>query len=987
MCAYLYMTNNRSNKRIKVSLPGGSSGSPERTLSIITKIKLYNTLYLIPNTNSTDKHARYSEIIKVFPNTTLDDIDDIYMNCYDDYKSWVKANVINSKYNLNHIIQKIYETRQNMIESEFLEPIVSVIYDVVNNLYETILNVITNFTMEDINYDIAPLLNCFNKKYIQYLWSKYGCVFYIDKEISHKINVLFFANYPECNIDGTNKPEKKVDGFNNTYMCNHSHIIKFIQMPDYNYNNENSVFGIGFDKMLPFIKFMNEIIINVTLNSLHSLYFKPIYSFGCRRNLDSKHIVDDEIYVIPGEYYVVTDYLGVSLYDKMKDNTVLFSTKLVWIYHIIESVNIMHNNNLCHNNINNFSILIGTDNIARLTEFELSKHITDETNHMFMGAMSVWDPMNLCGKNSTYPIINMEMFNIDIYQLGILFYYVIFNGVPDFEKLLVEVSNMEEIYNVFNELKNDCEKPREILLQELKELQELFSQHEKPYLIKMKIMSRQAALNSIYEPSVLKNKLIQFIQDNHLLDCENIHGDFDYMSRISNINMNFNIFLKNVDINVDSHITIQPIIKSRVSKSTQHSIFSKYPMCASLLISLLSRFKEYYSQHVDKLDEMIWKKIIRLIDTMIVSTDEITPNTCNIIDHTAFFNDLYLFFKEYKFDSLLVMSRFNEKDYVHYPRKKLKLLQDIFINESKHINEQLHEKIKNKEPILDIIYFTALKRKEIAFLQCDDLFNMFSNLRVMIDGAHSPIEGSNGRHLIPYIYHKIFKEASDEINNYKEQLKKAVEDGNTELIKTLKRSIKYTYVEPGVDEDIFHLTIQSNLESDRNRIISLTDISLIYDTAEDKVKHYLNGSWYHSSSTNIPSIFKELEYLYSQLISTIHIESKIILIGKLWWWFCQAMPFSRGSAAIAEMIFNNMIDYYTNHKYKLCDKIDSPVYLTDIHALTYDKEHFVKLFHSQFLCNDPRKSSITLHHLRRNSGKSRRGKSSSGKSRQGRSSS
>lgn len=89
MCAYLYMTNNRSNKRIKVSLPGGSSGSPERTLSIITKIKLYNTLYLIPNTNSTDKHARYTEIIKVFPNTTFDDIDDIYMNCYDDYKSWV----------------------------------------------------------------------------------------------------------------------------------------------------------------------------------------------------------------------------------------------------------------------------------------------------------------------------------------------------------------------------------------------------------------------------------------------------------------------------------------------------------------------------------------------------------------------------------------------------------------------------------------------------------------------------------------------------------------------------------------------------------------------------------------------------------------------------------------------------------------------------------------------------------------------------------
>ena len=136
------------------------------------------------------------------------------------------------------------------------------------------------------------------------------------------------------------------------------------------------------------------------------------------------------------------------------------------------------------------------------------------------------------------------------------------------------------------------------------------------------------------------------------------------------------------------------------------------------------------------------------------------------------------------------MSRFDNTDYVYYPRKKLKILQDIFINESKHINEQILEKLKNKEPLLDIIYFTALKRKELAFLQCDEKFNEFGDLRHATDAPlQSPIRESNGQHLIPFISAKIRKNVNNQINEYNIQLQKAREDGNTKLMKSIEQKI------------------------------------------------------------------------------------------------------------------------------------------------------------------------------------------------------
>lgn len=71
-------------------------------------------------------------------------------------------------------------------------------------------------------------------------------------------------------------------------------------------------------------------------------------------------------------------------------------------------------------------------------------------------------------------------------------------------------------------------------------------------------------------------------------------------------------------------------------------------------------------------------------------------------------------------------------------------------------------------------------------------------------------------------------------------------------------------------------------------------------------------------------------------------------MAKMWWWFCQAMPLYRGSAAVGEFIFKPMIELHTQNKYTLRSG-HSPENLVDIHALTYGKDEFVAIFKNQFL--------------------------------------
>ena len=284
------------------------------------------------------------------------------------------------------------------------------------------------------------------------------------------------------------------------------------------------------------------------------------------------------------------------------------------------------------------------------------------------------------------------------------------------------------------------------------------------------------------------------------------------------------------------------------------------------------------------------------------------------------------------------------------PRKKLKFIQAIFETESRDITKNIVTKLLQKVPFMDIVWYCALRRKEIAFLQMDSVFTEIGRPRIgpvpripgmrfdMYPDSTSPVVECNGTHLIPYMTKKI-----------------------------------------GIPNDMTYY-ITEHLEHEPSTEFTLTVLEA-QETNDDNVYEYFWHHFQENGKQRIQKIFDTLDFLYTRLVSKIpshrksvsslrisrisrisrpgksrltlkkkqdYIDNRIQIIAKMWWWFCQAMPLYRGSAAVGEFIFKAMIELYTENKYTIRTS-HSPQYLVDIYALTYDKDEFVAIFKNQFL--------------------------------------
>jgi len=298
------------------------------------------------------------------------------------------------------------------------------------------------------------------------------------------------------------------------------------------------------------------------------------------------------------------------------------------------------------------------------------------------------------------------------------------------------------------------------------------------------------------------------------------------------------------------------------------------------------------------------------------------------------------------------------------PRKKLKFIQAIFESESRDITKNIVTKLLQKVPFMDIVWYCALRRKEIAFLQMDSLFTEIGKPRIgpvpripgmrfdMYPDSTSPVIECNGAHLIPYMTKKI----------------------------GIPNSMAYYITE--------------HLEHEPSTEFTLTVLEA-QETNDDNVYEYFWHHFQENGKQRIQKIFDTLEFLYTRLVSKMpshrksasslrirkvskisriskiskisrygksrltlkkkqnyigYIDTRIQIIAKMWWWFCQAMPLYRGSAAVGEFIFKAMIELYTEYKYTLrTSRSHSPQYLVDIYALTYDKDEFTAIFKNHFL--------------------------------------
>jgi hypothetical protein len=425
------------------------------------------------------------------------------------------------------------------------------------------------------------------------------------------------------------------------------------------------------------------------------------------------------------------------------------------------------------------------------------------------------------------------------------------------------------------------------------------------------------------------------------------------------------------------------IARSQISEKTSNDIVAKFPECAPLYKLWLTKFLKYHDTNKERfraskgasIFEFIMSEIKKCRDIDISNIDSVYAQ-CSLFNpitkqsnNVDFFNAI----KKLMVDHNIFVEAAIDREAVQKspvaeigPRKKLKFIQAIFEAESLDITKNIVTKLLRKVPFMDIVWYCALRRKEVAFLQMDAAFTEIGKPRIgpvpRIPGMHfdmypdstSPVIECNGAILIPYMKKKI-----NPPNHTTFYIEEHLEhEPATKFTLTVLEAQE-------MDADVYEYYWHHFQETSKERI------QKIFDTLEFLYGHLLasmpsarnsnsaNDSMRRRSRNSISSIMsskskgrRSRRSIFSRNSRNenqyAYIDSRIRIIAKMWWWFCQAMPLYRGSAAVGEFIFKPMIEIYTQYRYTLRPG-HSPENLVDIHALTYGKDEFIAIFKNQFL--------------------------------------
>ena len=72
---------------------------------------------------------------------------------------------------------------------------------------------------------------------------------------------------------------------------------------------------------------------------------------------------------------------------------------------------------------------------------------------------------------------------------------------------------------------------------------------------------------------------------------------------------------------------------------------------------------------------------------------------------------------------------------------------------------------------------------------------------------------------------------------------------------------------------------------------------------------HLKYTWYHTGAKEANRILELLENVYLEIFEESDHEQIVAKIARLHWWFSQATPYNRGSAAIAEALVQALLRY------------------------------------------------------------------------------
>ena len=418
-----------------------------------------------------------------------------------------------------------------------------------------------------------------------------------------------------------------------------------------------------------------------------------------------------------------------------------------------------------------------------------------------------------------------------------------------------------------------------------------------------------------------------------------------------------------------------------------HNITERFSDCAPLYKLWLLKFLKYHDPNKARFRASKGVSIFGFISSELKKCADIDiSNIDGVYARCGLFNtetktsnnvDFFTAIKNLMVDNNIFVENAIDKDVVQTspvaeigPRKKLKFIQAIFEAESRDIIKNIVTKLLRKVPFMDIVWYCALRRKEVSFLQMDAAFTEIGKPRIgpvpRIPGMHfdmypdstSPVIECNGAHLIPYMKKKI-----NTPNHTAYYISESLEhEPSTKFTLTVLEAQETDAV------DIYEYCWHHFQEDGKHRIQKIFDtLEFLYDQLvrtmpnarksanismrrESQCPYSRNSrnskgkNWLNSRRTRRSAFSRQSrnDTRYE------HIDERIHIIAKMWWWFCQAMPLYRGSAAVGEFIFKPMIELYTQYRYTLRPG-RSPENLVDIHALTYGKDEFIAIFKNRFL--------------------------------------
>jgi serine/threonine protein kinase len=219
----------------------------------------------------------------------------------------------------------------------------------------------------------------------------------------------------ECSSTSIHKQIIDFGSYGEIYECcvNRLNLIVKRIPVKYPFNKQTSKYNVGKNKHIEsgefynehIDPFLNEILINIILQTENSYLFCRLLGFNFKEDTENKEVL--------GYFFIIMEHCGYKI-----NRDVSLADLLDWFIEIAQAIQIMHNKNIIHNDIASRNILISNSHIL-IIDFGMSE-ITDDTdnfkNDIYLFYKMVLDEIKyITGSDDLGPFTPLEslLSNID----------------------------------------------------------------------------------------------------------------------------------------------------------------------------------------------------------------------------------------------------------------------------------------------------------------------------------------------------------------------------------------------------------------------------------------------------------------------------------------------------------------------------------------------------------------------------------------------